>query len=504
MSKYILALDQGTTSSRAMLFDSRGHVYGQSAHPFPQHYPQPGWVEHDPFDIWDSQTKAMAELFEQTGIPPRDVAAVGLTNQRETTLVWDRETGRPIAPAIVWQCRRTAPLCDRLRAEGWEEHIADTTGLVLDAYFSATKLSWLLDNVPGARGQAEAGRLLFGTVDTWLLWQLTGGRVHATDYTNASRTMLYDIRALRWDEALLERLGIPASMLPAVWPSSHHFGEVAAGVPRLEVLAGLPITGVAGDQQAALFGQACFEPGQAKNTYGTGCFMLMNTGGTCVRSGHRLLSTIAWGLDGRVTYALEGSVFNAGSVIQWLRDELGLIQTASECDRLAESVPDTGGVYLVPAFTGLGAPQWDMYARGLIAGLTRGTNRAHIARAALEGIAFQVAELVVTMERDSGRAVTQLRVDGGASVSDVMLQFQADLLGKDVYRPAHVETTAWGAACLAGLQAGFWDSPDTLAALWKAGAGFFPVMDPDRRNTLLEDWHRALGRAGDWLRHEEK
>ncbi len=499
MSKYVISLDQGTTSSRAILFNHDGRIVGSDQHAFAQIYPHPGWVEHNPGDILRSQFDAVAGVVEKTGAQAGDIACVGITNQRETTLVWDRESGAPIAPAIVWQCRRTAPLCDALRAEGWEEHVSRVTGLVIDAYFSATKLAWLLDNVPGARARADAGKLVFGTVDTWLIWHLTGGQAHVTDYTNASRTMLFDIRKLCWDKEILARLNIPESMLPTVLPSSYRYGTVSEGVPGLEKLAGVPICGAAGDQQAALFGQACFEPGQAKNTYGTGCFLLMNTGGACVNSKHGLLSTIAWGLDGEVTYALEGSVFNGGSVIQWLRDELGLISSARECDELAASVPDTGGVYMVPAFTGLGAPHWDMYARGLISGLTRGTKKAHFARAALEGIAFQVADLIRVMEQDAGRPVTNLRVDGGASVSNIMMQFQADLINKTVTRPRDVETTAWGACCLAGLQAGFWNDRKELSACYAPEYTFEPQMDYARCEELLAGWQNALQRARGWI-----
>lgn len=493
----VLALDQGTTSSRAILFERSGRPAAQAQVAFPCRYPQPGWVEQDPMAILSSQFQAVAEVMK-SGVDPRGIAAIGITNQRETTIVWDRETGKPVCNAIVWQCRRSAGICEALRADRLEEYIREKTGLLLDAYFSATKIRWILDNIPGAREKAEAGRLLFGTVDSWLIWNLTRGQAHVTDYSNASRTMLFDIDRLKWDPFLCGKLGIPMGMLPRVLPSSGRFGRVAGGIPGLEMLEGVPICGVAGDQPAALFGQGCFAPGQVKNTYGTGCFALVNTGGQRVRSKHGLISSVAWGLDGRVEYALEGSVFNAGSVIQWLRDRLGLIRTARECDELAETIPDTDGVYLVPAFTGLGAPYWDMYARGTLIGLTAGTGRAQIARAVLEGIAFQVTDLLGALRADTGLELPELRVDGGASVSDVMMQFQADLLGAPVNRPRFVETTAWGAAGLAGLAAGVWRDRGELAALRVTDRVFSPRMGDIEREVRYKGWKRAVERSMHW------
>jgi glycerol kinase len=491
----ILALDQGTTSSRAILFDRNGQICARAQEPFPQHYPQPGWVEHDPVELLDSQFRAMENCLAQSGFRSADLAGIGIANQRETAIVWERDTGRPIYPAIVWQCRRTAPLCDELMRDGMADEIRRKTGLVIDAYFSGTKYRWILDHVPGAAERARQGKLCCGTVDSWLIWNLTGGSCHVTDYSNASRTMLFDIDRLCWDEDLCRRLGVPLEMLPRPVPNSMVYGSVASGIQGLEELAGVPVCGAAGDQQAALFGQACFAPGQAKNTYGTGCFMLMNTGGASVRSDGGLLTSVAWNLNGKTTYALEGSVFNAGSTIQWLRDELGLIRTAHECDELAESVPDNGGVYLVSAFTGLGAPYWDMYARGTILGLTRGTTRAHLCRAVLEGIAYQAADLMDTMKRDTGRSIPRLRVDGGASVSDVMMEFQADLLGVPVERPRVVETTALGAAYLAGLASGVWSGTDQLAARWQTERTFLPKKD---RTAEYAVWRQAVERSRHW------
>ena len=499
MKQYVLALDQGTTSSRAILFDKNGAIVRKAQITFPQIYPRPGWVEHDPAEILNSQYEAIRAVTEPGGVTARELCAVGITNQRETTVVWDKKTGVPVYNAIVWQCRRTAALCDELKAEGLGPYITDKTGLLIDAYFSASKISWILDNVPGARSRAERGDLLFGTVDTWLIWNLTGGAAHVTDYSNASRTMLFDIEKLSWDGALLKRLGIPECMLPETLPSSHAYGTVAK-IPGLEALHGVPIAGAAGDQQAALFGQMCFEPGQAKNTYGTGCFLLMNTGKKRARSKNSLISTVAWGIGSEVEYALEGSVFNAGSVINWLRDELGLIKTPHETDILAESVPDTQGVYFVPAFTGLGAPYWDMYARGTILGLTRGTKKEHIARAVLESIAFQVADLVFAMREDSGLALSSLRADGGASVSDVMLQFQADLLHAEVDRPKNVETTALGAAFLAGLACGFWPDREALKKCRESERIFSPDMEDSRREALYTAWSRGVLRARGWMK----
>ena len=500
MDTYIAALDQGTTSSRAILFHETGEIAARAQYPFRQIYPQPGWVEHDPMEIWASERRALAEITSH--IDPRQVAAIGITNQRETTILWDRRTGEPIHNAIVWQCRRTAPFCDELKARGLGEIIAEKTGLLIDAYFSASKIRWLLDNVPGARERAERGELCFGTVDSWLIWQLSGGAVHVTDYSNASRTMLFNIHTLRWDEELCEIFGIPRSILPRPVGNSEVYGLVARDLPELEGLAGIPICGSAGDQPAALFGQACFTPGQAKNTYGTGCFTLMNVGGEPVASQSGLVTSVAWSLGGETTYALEGSVFNAGSTIQWLRDELGLISSAPECDRLAESVPDAGGVYVVPAFTGLGAPYWDMYARGTIVGLTRGTTKAHIARAVLDAIAFQVTDLVQAMNADAPCPITTLRVDGGASVSDIMMQTQADLLRLPVDRPAQVETTAFGAAALAGLAAGVWGSLEEVAALRRSQHVFLPQRPQAACEAQYRLWRRAVDRALRWIEND--
>lgn len=499
MQQYVLALDQGTTSSRAVLLDSRGAVVHKAQHPFRQIYPQPGWVEHDPMEILSSQLSAVRDVLECANIKPGQICAVGITNQRETTVVWERATGKPIYNAIVWQCRRTAAICDGLEADGLGKYIADTTGLIPDAYFSATKIKWILDAVPGARACAQQGELLFGTIDTWLIWNLTGGKAHVTDYSNASRTMLFDIDALKWDELLCRKLDIPKGMLPECLPSSHIYGAVAK-LPGLELLEGVPIAGDAGDQQAALFGQTCFEPGQAKNTYGTGCFTLMNTGEKRIAQDKGLLSVIAWGIGSKVEYALEGSIFNAGSVIQWLRDELGIIKTAHEADVLAELVPDTQGVVFVPAFTGLGAPYWDMYARGTILGLTRGAGKAHIARAALESIAYQVSDLFYTMRKVSGIDLKELRVDGGASVSDFLMQFQADMLGTRVDRPANIETTAAGAGFLAGLACGFWKDQEALKACRESERIFLPAMEKTPREALYADWKRGVERSLEWAK----
>ena len=493
MKKYLVALDQGTTSSRAIVFDRSQQIVASAQKEFPQLYPQAGWVEHDPLELYSSQYGVMMEAITRGGIDPAEIAAIGITNQRETTIVWEKATGRPIYPAIVWQCRRTAALCDRLRADGLTEHIRAVTGLVPDAYFSATKIRWILDHVPGAQERAERGELLFGTVDSWLIWKLTRGRVHATDVTNASRTMLFDIRRLDWDETLLQVLRIPRCMLPDVRPSSGDFGT--CNIQGVEI----PIAGAAGDQQAALFGQCCFAPGEAKNTYGTGCFTLMNVGGAPVRSRAGLVTTVGWSLNGETTYALEGSVFNAGSAIQWLRDELQVISTSHECDILAESVPDSGGIYLVPAFTGLGAPYWDMYARGCVVGITRGTTKAHFARAVLESIAYQVTDLMTAMRQDAGCEISLLRVDGGASVSDLMMQFQADLLRIPVDRPAMVETTAFGAASLAGLAAGVWKDLDELSTLRCSERVFTPERAQYECEELYRGWKRAVGCAQGWV-----
>ena len=496
--KYVLALDQGTTSSRAILFDHAGQPVSIAQHPFRQIYPKPGWVEHDPREIASSQLGVITEVLVSSGVSPEEIDSIGITNQRETTVVWNRETGAPIANAIVWQCRRTTDIVEEVCARpGVRELIQAKTGLIPDAYFSASKIKWLLDHVPGAREVAKAGKLAFGTVDTWLIWQLTGGAVHATDMTNASRTMLFNIHTGEWDEELLELFDVPASLLPEVRPSSGDFGITAcAAVP-----AGIPIRGVAGDQQAALFGQCCFDPGRAKNTYGTGCFMLLHTGHTAVESQNGLVTTVAAsapGTDG-LEYALEGSVFVAGAVVQWLRDELGIIQNAAESEDLANSVPDSAGVVVVPAFTGLGAPYWDMYARGCIVGVTRGTTRAHIARAVLEAIAFEVTDLMNAMRQDAGCEITVLRVDGGASVSDVMLRFQSDLLRIPVDRPQMVETTAFGAAALAGLAVGFWQSTDEVRALRVSDRVFSPERAQAECDEKYRLWKRAVSCACGWI-----
>ncbi len=496
--KTILALDQGTTSSRALLFNHAGEVLSMAQREFTQHFPQPGWVEHDAREIWQTQlavaAEAIAGLAHRTQGAP-EIVAIGITNQRETTLLWDRATGEPVAPAIVWQDRRTAALCETMKAQGHEAIIRARTGLVLDAYFSGTKLKWLLDHVPRARERAARGELAFGTVDSWLIWNLTAGKVHATDVTNASRTLLFNIHRLDWDEELLTRLDIPRSVLPQIVSSSEVIGETACkGIP-----AGIPISGVAGDQQAALFGQACHRPGMVKNTYGTGCFMLMNTGTQAVVSRHRLISTVAWQLGekfGREThYALEGSVFIGGAAVQWLRDGLGVIDNSAEIEALAASVADSGGVYLVPAFVGLGAPHWDATARGAILGLTRGSTRAHIARAALDAIAYQSTELAEAMQDDAGIALSELRVDGGATVNNLLMQFQADLIGVKVVRPKITETTALGAAYLAGLATGFWDSPAEIAALWAIDRTFGPGMSRDEAHSRMQKWRFAAERS---------
>jgi glycerol kinase len=491
---YILALDQGTTSSRAIVFDPNGAIRAVAQKEFTQLFPQAGWVEHDPQEIWASQVGVAAEALGRAGLRPTDIAAVGITNQRETTIVWDRDTGEPIHNAIVWQDRRTAEYCERLKEDGAGDAIQAKTGLLIDAYFSASKIRWILDHVPGAGRRADAGKLAFGTVDTWLVWKLTNGQRHVTDVSNASRTMVFNIHTLHWDEELLGLFGIPRSMLPEVRPSSDVYGEVASpiGIERV------PIGGVAGDQQAALFGQMCREPGMSKNTYGTGCFLLQNTGTTPTRSRQQLVTTIAWQIGGRTDYALEGSVFIGGAVVQWIRDGLGLVRTAADIEPLAASVADNGGVYLVPAFAGLGAPHWDPYARGTIVGITRGTTSAHIARAALESIAYQVADLLDAMHADSGIALTELRVDGGAATNSTLMQFQADLLGVPVVRPAVTETTALGAAYLAGLAVGYWRSGEALTSQWKIDRRFEPRMAPTAAAALRERWNAALARAKGW------
>ena len=499
METYLAALDQGTTTSRAILFNSRGEIVAKAQYPFRQIFPQPGWVEHDPMEIWATTSRALSEAVDAAHIDPKAIAGIGITNQRETTILWDRRTGQPVYNAIVWQCRRTAEICDRLKAEGLAGTVTEKTGLLIDAYFSGTKLKWIMDHVPGVRQRAERGELCAGTVDSWLIWNLTGGKAHVTDYSNASRTMLFNIHTLQWDAELCEALGIPMALLPEPRSNSEVYGRLAPDLPGLEDLAGIPVCGSAGDQQAALFGQACFTPGQAKNTYGTGCFTLMNVGDTPVRSRSGLVTSVGWQVGGKTVYALEGSVFNAGSTIQWLRDELGLIRSAPECDRLAESVPDSGGVVVVPAFTGLGAPYWDMYARGIIVGLTRGTTKAHIARAVLECIAFQTADLVRVMNEDAPCPLTGLRVDGGASVSDILMQIQADLLRLPVDRPAQVETTAFGAAALAGLAAGVWQGFDQLAALRRSQCVFRPQRAEAACAADMERWHRAVERSRSWI-----
>ena len=492
MGSYILSLDQGTTSSRAILFDAEQNVVAMAQKEFRQYYPQSGWVEHNPMEIYSSQYAVMMEAIAESGIHVSEIAAIGITNQRETTVIWDKATGRPIYNAIVWQCRRTAEICDALRAKELEDYIKKTTGLVLDAYFSATKIKWILDNVEGARERAERGELLFGTVDTWLLWKLTDGRVHATDYTNASRTMLYDIHRLCWDERLLRELDIPKQMLPEVCDSSHVYGTCNLQGEQI------PVAGIAGDQQAALFGQGCFSKGDAKNTYGTGCFLLMNTGEEACESRHGLVTTIAVGLNGKVQYALEGSVFVGGAVIQWLRDQMRLIREARDAEYFARKVDSTEGVYLVPAFTGLGAPYWDMYARGAIVGITRGTGPEHIIRAAQESIAYQSADLVTAMEKDVGAPLTELKVDGGASRDGFLMQFQADVLGKPVRRPVVRETTALGAAYLAGLAVGVWKDCAQIRSLWHCDRTFAPEMPEERREELLSGWSKAVGRSLHW------
>jgi glycerol kinase len=492
--KFILALDQGTTSSRAILFDREGAIRGVAQREFKQHYPQAGWVEHDPEEIWSSQISVAIEALSRAQARPRDIAALGITNQRETTIIWERATGKPIYNAIVWQDRRTASICDELRRRGLEDSIRHKTGLLIDAYFSASKIIWILDNVAGARKMAEAGELAFGTIDSWLIWNLTSGKLHAIDATNASRTMLFNIHDGAWDKDLLAAMNIPESLLPQVHSSSERYGTVSTTLGLEDVV----IAGVAGDQQAALFGQACFQPGMSKCTYGTGAFLLQNIGGEPKESKHRLLTTVAWQKDGQLRYAMEGSVFTAGSVVQWLRDGLGIIRSSDEVEALALSVSDNDDVYVVPAFTGLGAPHWDPHARGSIIGITRGTKAGHIARAALESIAFQAADLLSAMQQDSGVAISQLRVDGGAARNDTLMQFQADLLQIPVVRPAITETTALGAAYLAGLAVGFWRDTDEIQGQWKVDKEFYPNHAKDSTEALRKRWHKALERAKGW------
>lgn len=491
MDKYIMALDLGTTSCRCIIFDKNGRICSAAQKEFTQYFPQPGWVEHDAEEIWATQTGLMYEAMSKIDITINEIAGIGITNQRETTVLWDKETGRPVHKAIVWQCRRTAGYCDELKKLGMAEFFRSKTGLVLDAYFSATKLRWLLDNAAGARERAEKGELLFGTVDSWIIWKLTGGKVHVTDYSNASRTMLFNIHTLKWDEEILRVLKIPQQILPEVKPSSHVYGYTDSKLFGREV----PIAGAGGDQQCALFGQTCFERGEVKNTYGTGGFMLMNTGTSPVNSHNGLVTTIAWGVDDKVEYALEGSIFVAGAAVQWLRDELGLIRDAAESEVLAKSVPNANGCYVVPAFVGLGAPYWDQYARGAIVGLTRGVNRNHIVRATLESIAYQVNDVLMAMQEDSGMPITSLRVDGGACDNDFLMQFQADILNTSVVRPYCIETTAMGAAYLAGLAVGYWRSKEEILANHVIAAEFKPQMGQAKRESLLQGWHNAVKAA---------
>lgn len=491
MDKYIMALDLGTTSCRCIIFDKNGRICSAAQKEFTQYFPQPGWVEHDAEEIWATQTGLMYEAMSKIDITINEIAGIGITNQRETTVLWDKETGRPVHKAIVWQCRRTAGYCDELKNLGMAEFFRSKTGLVLDAYFSATKLRWLLDNADGARERAEKGELLFGTVDSWIIWKLTGGKVHVTDYSNASRTMLFNIHTLKWDEEILRVLKIPQQILPEVKPSSHVYGYTDSKLFGREV----PIAGAGGDQQCALFGQTCFERGEVKNTYGTGGFMLMNTGTAPVNSHNGLVTTIAWGVDDKVGYALEGSIFVAGAAVQWLRDELGLIRDAAESEVLAKSVPDANGCYVVPAFVGLGAPYWDQYARGAVVGLTRGVNRNHIVRATLESIAYQVNDVLTAMQEDSGMPITSLRVDGGACDNDFLMQFQADILNTSVVRPYCIETTAMGAAYLAGLAVGYWRSKEEILANHVIAAEFKPQMGQAKRESLLQGWHNAVKAA---------
>ena len=495
MANYIMALDAGTTSNRCILFNEAGEICSMAQKEFNQYFPNPGWVEHDANEIWSTMLGVAVEAMNRIRATAQDIAAIGITNQRETAIVWDKETGEPVCNAIVWQCRRTAPICQELLADKeLAAYIQENTGLLVDAYFSATKLKWILDTIPGARQRARQGELLFGTVDTWLIWKLTGGAVHVTDYTNASRTMLYNIRELRWDKRICDALDIPMEMLPEVRGCSEVYGT--ANIQGVEV----PVCGCAGDQQAALFGQTCFEAGEAKNTYGTGCFLLMNTGARMIHSQNGLLTTIAMGRDGKVQYCLEGSVFVGGAVVQWLRDEMHLITDSSDSEYFATRVQDSGGVYVVPAFTGLGAPHWDMYARGAILGLTRGSGRNHIIRAALESIAYQTRDVLAAMEQDTGEKLRELRVDGGASANNFLMQFQADIMGREVRRPAIRETTALGAAYLAGLATGVWSGTDEIQRLGKCDNSFQPAMDGGERERLLSGWHKAVGRSRDWAR----
>lgn len=494
MQKYIMALDQGTTSSRCILFDREGNICSMAQKEFTQLYPKPGWVEHNPREIWASQLAVATEAMANISVSAKDIAAIGITNQRETTIVWDKETGKPVYNAIVWQCRRTAEVIDELKEKGYADMIREKTGLIPDAYFSASKIAWILENVDGARKKADNGELLFGTVDSWLIWNLTKGAVHVTDYTNASRTMLFNIHKLVWDEELLKLFNIPRSMLPEVKPSGYVYGHTDTGV-----LGGaIPIAGAAGDQQAALFGQCCFEPGQVKNTYGTGCFLLMNTGDSAISSGHGLLTTIAAGTDGRVEYALEGSVFVAGAAVQWLRDSMRMIRDSGQSEEYAVKVPDTNGVYVVPAFAGLGAPYWNPYARGTIVGITRGCEKEHFIRAVLESVAYQTVDVLKAMQEDAGVPLHELKVDGGASANNFLMQFQADIAGHSVYRPSCIETTALGAAYLAGLAIGYWKDKDEIRANWKLDKRFDAAMEDTQRAELLKGWKKAVKCALAW------
>lgn len=500
MGKYILSFDAGTTSSRAIIFNKKGEIIRVAQKEFKQIYPKPGWVEHDPMEIWGSQSGVAREVLEMAAIRPDEIAGIGITNQRETTIVWDKNTGKPVYNAIVWQCRRTASYCEKLKEEGWADKIREKTGLVLDAYFSGTKIAWILDNVEGAREKADKGELLFGTVDTWIIWNLTRGKVHVTDYSNASRTLIYNINTLDWDDEILERLNIPKSMLPEVKNSSEVYGYTD---PATYGGAEIPIAGIAGDQQAALFGQNCFEKGMVKNTYGTGCFVLMNTGEKKIDSKNGLLTTIAWGLDGKVTYALEGSVFIAGAAIQWLRDELRLVYDSPQSEYYANKIEDTGGVVVVPAFTGLGAPYWDMYARGGIFGITRGTKREHLVRATLESLAYQSKDVIEAMEEDAGIPLAYLRVDGGASANDFLMQFQADMLNTEVHRPKTLETTALGAAYLAGLAVGYWENQEEISEEFMVDKEFIPEMGEEERAKKYKYWKKAIERTMGWIDKED-
>lgn len=494
MGKYVMALDQGTTSSRSIIFNAEGLIVNVAQKEFTQIYPEAGWVEHDPREIWSTQIGVAVEAMAGFGISSSDIAAIGITNQRETTVVWNKNTGEPVYNAIVWQCRRTSNICDALKKKGFDKIVKKKTGLIVDAYFSATKIKWILDNVPGAREEAEKGNLLFGTIDTWLIWNLTKGQTFVTDYTNASRTMLFNIHELKWDQEILNELNIPLSMLPEVKSSSTVYGYTANGL-----LGGkIPIAGAAGDQHAALFGQCCHRPGEAKNTYGTGCFLLMNTGEKAVTSENGLLTTIAWGIDGKVEYALEGSIFVAGAAIQWLRDELRMLKTAADSEGYAEAVEDTNGVYMVPAFVGLGAPYWDQYARGIIVGLTRGTKKEHFVRAALESLAYQTYDVLKAMEEDSGIRLHALKVDGGACANNFLMQFQSDILGVQVDRPEVIETTALGAAYLAGLAVGYWKNKNHISENWAISKSFKPSMESEKREKILREWHEAVKRSQAW------